>query len=89
MWRKAAQKQSLTRTALKTHSLEVWREPGPERAFGLRPGQRSAEVFARMTAVIGDFEMPKMPRRMLLKEGLAERQDLPANRLRICSNNLA
>ena len=58
----AIQKQSLTRTALKTRSAEVWRQTGREREFWVSAGMSQCGGLCAMPVVIGDFSAPKPDR---------------------------
>jgi len=57
--------------------------PRERENLGLRRGQRSAEHWARMPAVIGNLSAPKNGRRTLASDGLAEGVRLGSNGLLI------
>lgn len=63
---------------------------GPrERIPAADGGQRGAEVWARIPAVIADFSALKTGRRKLAPDGLAEGEILCANSLFVIARNVA
>lgn len=71
-FQKAIQKQSLTRTTLKTRSAEVWRQSSREREFLARTGSPRCGGFAANGRVVGVLSALKSERRMLAQKGVAE-----------------
>ena len=82
---KAIQNQTLTSSVLNPRSREVWRQTAGERQFRVSAGAPQSGGFRAKPVVIGLLCALRSQRRMLVAEGLAEREGFePPIRLPVC-----